>query len=99
MENGKNTPDPVPFIVYEGTMARFERIVKRLITCLVIAIILLFVSNGVWLYAWMQYDYESSSTQTIDVDGKNGNANYISNGGSIVNGEDKSKNNKETEKN
>lgn len=99
MENEKNMPDPVPFIIYEGTMVRFERIVKRLIICLVIAIILLFVSNGAWLYAWMQYDYESSETQTIRVDGKDGNANFVNKGGSIVNGEDNNKNGEETKKN
>ena len=54
MEDNKNN---VPFIVYEGTLVRHEKTVKRLIVALVIAIILMFLSNLGWLYAWMQYDY------------------------------------------
>lgn len=52
----------VPFIVYEGTQARNERTVKRLITALVLTIILTFASNGAWLYAWLQYDYSGVSS-------------------------------------
>lgn len=54
MEDNKNN---VSFIVYEGTLVRHERTVKRLIIALVITIILMFLSNLGWLYAWMQYDY------------------------------------------
>lgn len=90
-------PDNVPYIVHEGAMVRNERIIKRLIISLVVSIIFIFISNAVWLYAWLQYDYESSELQTISVDGKDGNANYIGNDGSIVNGEDSSKNQEKTE--
>ena len=49
----------VPYIVFEGTQARNERMVKRLVITIIVAIALLFISNAAWLYAWMQYDYVS----------------------------------------
>lgn len=85
MEENKNSPDNIPYIVYEGEMARSERHIKRLIFSLIISILLLAVSNGIWLYAWMQYDYTSDSIAVDSRDG--GNANYIGTSGSIYNGE------------
>ena len=99
MEEKKRLPDSVPYIAYEEAAVIAERHIKRLIFALVFAIFLIFINNAIWLYAWMQYDYESTSTQTIDVDGKEGNANYIGNDGSIVNGENSSKNSTETKEN
>ena len=46
----------VPYIVYEGAQARHERTVKRLIVIIIIAILMLFASNAIWLYVWSQYD-------------------------------------------
>lgn len=71
-----------------GVMAAANR---RTFIALIVSIILLFLSNAIWLYAWMQYDYvvETESTQTdITVDAKDGTANYIGNDGDIINGED-----------
>ena len=82
----------IPYIVHEGTMVRMERQIKRITVALIVTVILMFVSNALWLYAWTQYDYTSTSTQTVDIDGKQGNANYVENGGSIVNGTDTSEN-------
>ena len=78
--------DHVPFIVYEGTIARFERTVKRLIILLGITILLLFASNAIWIYEWNQYDYEGVIVDSQD----NGNANYIGASGVINNGESSS---------
>lgn len=62
----------VPFFVYETEVARNERTTKRLIIALIIAIILLFLSNAAWLYAWTRYDYESEEiTYTQDGEGFN----------------------------
>lgn len=81
----------IPYVVHEGSLARMERIIKRLVLALIITIILLFASNAIWLYAWMQYDYSSSeSTETVTIDGKDGIANYIGNDGDITNGTDNS---------
>ena len=81
--------EPVPYIVYERTIARFERVIKRLSIIIIVAITIIFVSNMAWLYAWNLYDYESAS---IVVDGESkGNANYIGASGVIHNGEGDSK--------
>ena len=81
-----NTPENVPYIVHETAMARNERNVKRMIVAVITAIALLFASNALWLYAWMQYDYSSEEVIIDSQDG--GNANYIGNDGDIINGED-----------
>lgn len=75
----------VPYLVYEGQMARNERSIKRLIIALIIAVILIFATNMAWLYAWNLYDY---STETVEIDSGEGIANYIGNDGEINNGED-----------
>ena len=84
----------IPYVVHEGSLARMERIIKKLVLALIITIILLFASNCIWLYAWMQYDYSSEATttetSTVTVDGKDGVANYIGNDGEITNGSDNS---------
>lgn len=93
-DDGKAT---VPYIVYEGEQARNERTFKRLIIALIISILLIFASNVIWIYAWMSYDYSSEEvTHTIDVDAKDGIANYIGNNGDIVNGEDSSNDSNKT---
>jgi hypothetical protein len=84
-EEGKGRS--VPFAVHESAMARNERTVKRLVIALIAAIVLIFASNAIWLYAWMQYDY-SSEESVVDVDANDGVANYIGNDGDIVNGAD-----------
>lgn len=72
--------EPIPYFVYEHTMARFERTIKRLIIVIIVAVITLFVSNMAWLYAWNLYDYAD-----VTVDSKNGgNANYLQAGASGV---------------
>ena len=79
----------VSYIVYEGTMARFERIIKRLIA--VIIILLCIIAYGV--YEWTQYD-----TVDVDVDSKDGNTNYIGASGVINNGTGASKNEDKTDR-
>lgn len=61
----KKPVEPVPYIVHESAMARNERTVKRLVVALIVAILLIFASNAAWLYAWCQYDYSSTSAETI----------------------------------
>ena len=55
---------------------------KRFVAIVVLLILLLVGSNISWLYAWMQYDYESYE---ITADGDS-NANYIGEDGNIYNG-------------
>lgn len=72
----------VPYVVHEATVARQERQNKRMWIALIVAVALIFASNAIWLYAWMQYDYESYE---ITADGDS-NANYIGQDGNIYNG-------------
>ena len=82
----------ISYAAHEGAMTRMFGIIKRLIITVIISVVLLVISNGLWLYAWMQYDYSSDATtttetSTVTVDGKDGIANYIGNNGDITNGE------------
>lgn len=78
--------DKIPYVVYESAMTRADRHIKRLVIALVVAILMIFASNAIWLYSWMQYDYVSADhTTTVDADGS-GIANYIGSTGDITNG-------------
>jgi len=46
MQNEKNSPDPVPFIVHEAEMARQERTIKRLWIAALIILAALVASNA-----------------------------------------------------
>ena len=78
----------IPYYAFDCVMAMVDRITKRYIIALIICILLLVVSNGAWLYAWMQYDYVSETVEVDSDDG--GNANYIGHDGDINNGESES---------
>lgn len=59
----------VPYIVYEGEMARQERNIKRLLIIMATMLVLFFASNMAWLYVWNQYEYvEETKTVTIDAE-------------------------------
>lgn len=74
----------VPYIVFEGEMARHERTIKRLVSLLILTIALLFISNVAWLYFFNSFDIISDE---ITVDGTQaGNANFIGQDGVINNG-------------
>ena len=73
---------PVTFAAHESALARQERQIKRMWIALIVAVALIFASNAIWLYAWMQYDYESYE---ITAEGDS-NANYIGQDGNIYNG-------------
>ena len=90
MDNNENIT--MSRIAFERMQAKDERNDRWRNIIIIILIVLLALTNGAWLYAWNQYDY--SSTQTVDVDAKDGNANYIGGNGEINNGTDSSKTNK-----
>lgn len=77
-----NAPENVPYIVHETAMARNERNIRRMAIALIVSIVLMFASNALWLWAWMQYDYESYEAITDD----GGDANIIGQDGNIYNG-------------
>lgn len=61
VENSKNhveNPTKIPFIVYEATIARMERHIKRLWIALIIAVVSIVLCNVSWLIYINQYDFE-----------------------------------------
>lgn len=74
----------VPYIVYEGEMARAERRNKRSFILILILIVALVVSNAAWIYYESQFVDEVT---TITQDNENGYNNFIGNDGDINNGE------------
>lgn len=68
--------------IYETSMARMDRQLKRLWIALIVAIIATVSTNIAWLIYISQYDFESYEV-TADNDGV---ANYIGNDGDIYNG-------------
>lgn len=76
--------EKVPYIVHEGEVARLERTIKRLAVILITSIVLIFVSNAIWLYAWCQYDYVGEQSYEYDQDGEG--VNVIGVGNEVSNG-------------
>lgn len=70
----------VPYVVYEGEMARQERHIKRLLIMLAIMLFLFFASNMAWLYVWKQYEYVD---ETIEATQDGAGVNIV--GGEDVN--------------
>lgn len=69
---------------YDTSMHIMERANKRLAIALMISIVVIFVCNAAWLWAWCQYDYTSEETvyeYQQDGEGLNiiGNSNEVSN--------------------
>lgn len=80
-----NEQPTIPYIAYESEMARHERTVKRLIWSLVLAVLLVVISNACWLYVLSGYEYvDETTTTTVTQDGKGqnvyGNGNNVNNG-------------------
>lgn len=51
----------------EGSENRLERIIHKLITLLIIAIALLFITNAIWVYAWNSSGRTMSITNSSNV--------------------------------
>lgn len=81
--NTENNQLMIPYIAHESAMDRLERTNKRMFVGIIILIIAFLLSNAMWLYNWMQYDYVDEFT-TVDAGG--GIANYIGDDGDITNG-------------
>lgn len=72
----------VPYIVHEGMMARAERTIKRLWITILLLIVLLVGTNGMWI--WYESQFEDIAISQENEDGYN---NFIGNDGDIFNGE------------
>lgn len=78
----------IPYIVHESAMARMERQLKRLWITILVLIVLLVGTNGIWIWYESQFEDVVTTTTTIEADATDG-GNAIANGdGSVlVNGE------------
>lgn len=64
----------IPYIAYDEALARLERINRRSFIVILVLIVLLFLTNGAWLY------YESQWTDTEitqDIDNGDGDTTVI----------------------
>lgn len=85
MENNENNII-MSRLAFERMQAKDEKNdLWRNITIITL-IILLVVTNAMWLIAWNQYDYVEDYEVDVDSEGA-GNANYIGEDGDIYNGE------------
>jgi hypothetical protein len=61
----------VPYIVHESAMARSERHIKRLVIALIVAVVMIAVTNIAWLWVWNSYEYVGDTTEsTYSQDGE-----------------------------
>lgn len=71
----------VPYIVYESAMARSERHIRRLAIALIVAVVMIAVTNIAWLYYESQFD-----TVEYSQDGEGINNINTGEQGNILNG-------------
>lgn len=85
-EEVKQIPMTVQYIVYESAMARNERNVKRLLIIIAMLIVMLFVSNLIWV--WFMYGTEFESYEVTADSNSNAYYNEIGNNfeGDVNNG-------------
>ena len=69
--------EAVPFIVHEGTMARAEITIKRLWITILLLIVLLVGTNGMWIWYESQFE-DCVTTQEVTQDVENGNNSFVS---------------------
>ena len=65
----KKSPPNVPYVVHEGVMSRFERVIKRLWIALIVTIMLLVATNAMWIVYESKYE---TVHQTVTQDANNG---------------------------
>ena len=85
----QSTPENVPYIVHESSMARMERQIKRLWVAILILIFLLVGTNGAWLWHESQF---SDIVTTIDAEQDGSGVNIVS-GGNLDYGAESENNN------
>lgn len=76
----EKTPETIPYIVHETTVARMERMIKKMWTVIVLLIVLLVGTNAAWL--WYESQMEDILITQENADGYN---NFIGNDGDITN--------------
>lgn len=64
----------VSYIVYESTLARFDRVIKRLWIVILILVFLLVGTNIGWLYYESQFETVEETTVTQEADDESNNS-------------------------
>lgn len=54
----------IPYIVHESEVSRLERINKRLFILVVVLAVMLFVSNGIWIWYESQFQDETITVES-----------------------------------
>ena len=67
---------PVPYLAHESAMARSERKEKRLIAVIFLLIILLVVSNCIWILYEAQFE-TIETVQEVTQDAEDGTNNFV----------------------
>lgn len=80
-------PEAVPYIVHESAMARAERSAKRLWVVVILLIVMLVATNGAWI--WYESQFETVETVEVTQENADGYNNYVGNDGDVVNGNPK----------
>lgn len=89
----------VSYIVYESTLARFDRVIKRLWIVILVLVFLLLGTNLAWLYYETQFEeveQTTTTTQEVKQDTKDGGDNSFIGGDNYgeADSQDKNDNNK-----
>ena len=85
-KNKPTTPESIPYVAYELSMARAERTAKRLWIAILILIFLLVGTNMSWVY--YENQFEDVVTTTYEADAMDGVNAVINGEGSVnINGE------------
>lgn len=82
-KNKTATPDIVPYIVHESSMARMERTIKRLWITILTLIFLLVGTNCVWILYEAQFDTVETITEEYQADASDSGNAIINCDGSV----------------
>lgn len=82
-KNKTTTPESVPYIVHESSMARMERTTKRLWITILTLIFLLVCSNCAWLWYEAQFKTVETITEEYQADASDGGNAIINGDGSV----------------
>lgn len=73
--NCLHQPNPVPFIAHESALSSMERANKRLWVIIILLVILLTATNGLWV--WYESQFEDTITTTYEQETDDGGSNFI----------------------
>ena len=89
----KDQRSVVPFAAFESAVLRLERANRRLIAVVILLVVMLFLSNGAWL--WYESQFVDEVTETIETSTEGGGDAY----GTLLSGDNNEVNYGESEDN